>query len=344
MVEFITLKDPHLSFGFQNRIRKGYEKQVHDKLDFVRNYCKINDIEKIIFTGDVFDSSKEDVWSFKKYRKNKRVLEMFTNQNIDLYSNVGNHDMFHGYENSEETIFGEMVHDGILNNITTEPVVYADDDCVIEIKGIDYSNDSNTVLDNIRAFDEQVYPGKKSFKICVLHSNITPNEVKHVTDFTYASLRDNYPDIDIFICGHYHVGYPTSTLPRANGHKDVTFINNWNFTRVVRDYEVELDEHIPEFDYVQIRFDKINQTFITEIKTVQVPFVPYKDAFISKVIDLLKKSKQEIFTFFDNIKFEDVKEDSKSTDEDLITKIQTKNNFSNEAVIKSTELLNEAKR
>jgi len=343
MVEFITLKDPHLSFGFQNRIRKGYEKQVLSKLDFVQDYCQKNKIGKIIFTGDVFDSSKEDVWSFKKYRKNKRVLEMFTNNNIKLFSNVGNHDMFHGYENSEETIFGEMVHDNILNNITEEPISQAEDGNIIKIQGIDYSNDSNTILENLRVFDEQIFPGNKVYKVCILHSNITPGDVKHVTDFTYTNLKNSYPDIDMFICGHYHIGYPTTRLPRANGQKEAIFINNWNFTRVVRDYEVELDEHTPEFEHIQIRFDKINQEFITELKTVQVPFVPYKDAFISKVIDLLKKSKKEIFTFFASINFEDVKEDIKSTDEDLLVKIKTNNSFSSDGMIKATELLNEAK-
>lgn len=342
MLEFITMKDPHFSFGFQNRIRNGYEKHIQAKLGFVQGYCQENAVNKILFTGDVFDSSKEDVWSFKKYRKNKRILEMFKNVGIELFSNVGNHDMFHGYENSEETIFGEMVHDGILNNVTENPIVVTEGNVVVKVQGIDYSNEDNIVLENIRQFDEEAYPGYKVFKIAVLHSNITPSEVSHVTDFTYASLATKFSDIDMFICGHYHIGYETTTLKRVDG-KDVIFINNWNFTRVVRDYEVELDEHSPEFEHVVINYDKITEQFIVTTKNIKVPFVPYKEAFASKIVDLLKKSKKEIFNFFDNINFDDVKEDSRSSDEELFKKIQEKNGFSDEAVLEATTYLNNAK-
>lgn len=342
MLEFITMKDPHFSFGFQNRIRTAYEKHILSKLGFVQGYCQENNVQKVLFTGDVFDSSKEDVWSFKKYRKNKRILEMFKKAGIELFSNVGNHDMFHGYENSEETIFGEMVHDGILNNVTKEPIVVTEGNVVIKVQGIDYSNEDNTILEHLRHFDEEAYPGYQVFKIVVLHSNITPSEVNNVTDFTYASLATKFSDIDMFICGHYHIGYDTTTMKRENG-KDAIFINNWNFTRVVRDYEVELDEHSPEFEHVQINYDKITEKFIVETKNIKVPFVPYKEAFASKVVDLLKKSKKEIFNFFDNINFDDVKEDSRSSDEELFKKIQEKNGFSDEAILEATTYLNNAK-
>ena len=119
-LKFATMKDPHLSMGFQNNVRTSYEKHLTAKFDFVKGYCHDNQIENMIFTGDVFDSSTEDKWSFKKYRKNKRFLENFKGQHISIFSNVGNHDMFHGYEDSEDTIFGEMVHDEIIANITAK--------------------------------------------------------------------------------------------------------------------------------------------------------------------------------------------------------------------------------
>jgi DNA repair exonuclease SbcCD nuclease subunit len=341
LLEFVTMKDPHLSFGFQNRIRKNYEKHISQKLEFVRGYALSNNIDTVVFTGDVFDSSTEDKWSFKKYRKNKRALEEFKGSELKLYSNVGNHDMFHGYEESEDTIFGEMVHDNILINLTKNPLVHMENTSVIKVQGVDYSNENNIVLENIRVFDEEAYPGYDVFKVCVLHSNVTPNEVKRVTDFTYKSLAEKFPDIDVFILGHYHVGYDTTTMKREGG-KDITFINNWNFTRVVRDYEVELDEHSPEFEHVSIQFDNITKQFNLETKTIKVPFVTYNEAFSAKDIDILKKSKKEIFNFFEDINFEDIKVDSKKDDDTLITKIVEENEYTEGAMNCALEYLNNA--
>ena len=344
--EFITMKDPHFSFGFQNRIRTSYEKHILQKLDFVKDYCAKDEVENLIFTGDVFDSSAEDKWSFKKYRKNKRVLEQFSKQGINLYSNVGNHDMFHGWEESNDTIFGEMVHDGILNNITTNPIVITEEGvpAIIKIQGVDYSNEDNVILENIRTFDEEQYPGYQMFKVAVLHSNVTPDTVSYVTDFTYKALADQFPDIDMFILGHYHVGYDTTIYDRPDNGKPCYFVNNWNFTRVVRDYETELDEHVPEFEHINIMYDKITGTFGATCVTIPVPFIPYKNAFISKAIDLLKKSKNDIFNFFENIDIEEVKQNSKSSDDELIEKIAEKSKYSDEAHSLAVQYLNDAKK
>lgn len=335
------MKDPHLSFGFQNNIRTSYEKHISQKLDFVKGYCLENNIDKCIFTGDVFDSSTEDKWSFKKFRKNKRELERFTTAGISLFSNVGNHDMFHGWEDSEDTIFGEMVHDNILNNITKNPIVDESDGVVIKIQGIDYSNEKTTVDNYLRLFDEEIFNAEHSFKVAVLHSNVTPKEVKNITDFTYKSLAEDYPDIDMFILGHYHLGYDTTVLSGDFG--ETTFINNWNFTRVVRDYEVQLNEHSPELENVCISFDKISSKFIVTTDTIKIPFVPYEEAFKLKEIDTLRKTKSEIFKFFESFNIDALKEDSKKDDDELIKKIVDTNNYDERAHVTTLEYLNNAK-
>lgn len=343
-LEFITIKDPHFSFGFMNKIRNNYERDILKKLDFVKGYCSANTINKIFFTGDVFDSSTEDKWSFKKYRKNKRVIESIgVDVGVELYSNVGNHDMFHGFEGSNETIFGEMVHDASLYNITDHPLLIREDNLIIKVQGVDYSVDKNIVLENIRIFDEESYPGMEMYKIAILHSNITPDEVSKITDFTYRNLADTFPDIDMFICGHYHLGYPTLVMEREPDQKSVTFVNNWNFTRVVRDYEVELDEHTPEFDHINVSYDFINQKFVSTCTTVKVPFLSYDETFIAKAIDLLKKSAAEIFSFFKKIKFDEAKLHSKSSDEELIEEFKSNHSFSDAGILKAISYLNEAK-
>ncbi|MFA7129355.1 MAG: hypothetical protein WC136_09315 [Sphaerochaeta sp.] len=328
LYNFVTLKDPHLSFGFQNKIRTNYEGDVLKKFEYLKNYCVLNNIQDCVFTGDVFDSSHEDKWSFKKFRKNKRVLEDLKTS-LSLFSNVGNHDMFHGYEGSDETVFGEMVHDGVLQNITTDPIIK--DNMIL--LGIDYHHNYNDVLAKLKEANELPYK-----TICVvLHSNITPSEVENISNDSYVSLSTTFPNIDMFICGHYHVGYKTTKIDRDL--KPAYFVNNWNFTRVVRDYETELDEHIPEFEHVTI--DTISGQIMC--KTIQIPFTPYKDAFIPKLVQLLVKTKKEIFDFFNSINIEDIKNSSENDDEALIKKIQAKNNYSDESIIKAIEYLNSQK-
>jgi len=313
---FITMKDPHGSLGFENRIRFDFTNNFLDKLKFTRDYCKNNNIVDVIATGDIIDSSYEDKWTFKKYRLNKRAYSQYKDENIKFHSNVGNHDLFHGLEDSENTIFGEMVLDGVVNNITQCPIIKEDETSKIIIQGIDYSHHDKRVLEKIKEVNNDIND-KPTYKVIVLHSNVTPNEVANITNFTYKSLIEKFTDIDMFICGHYHVGYPTAKLKRPNG-KEAIFINNWNFIRVVRDYEVELDEHTPEIEDVQIIFDEQKNKFIVKTETIEVPHREYKDTFRTKAIDLLKKSKAQIFNFFENISFNEIKDTSNQSDEKLL--------------------------
>ncbi len=355
-LEFGTAKDPHYSLGFQNRIRKNYENQIITKNNFIGDYCQGAGIKQFFFTGDVFDSSMEDKWSFKKYRKNKRLVSSLgKDRGIELLSNVGNHDMFHGLEHSDGTVFGEMVYDGLLRNVTTHPFVMQEDNNIIKIQGVDYSHEKNTVLDYCRVFDEEEIPDMNYFKVIILHSNIVPDidsdPNKALLDFSYTQLAESFTDIDMFICGHYHIGFPTTTYTREDGSKCV-FINNWNMTRVVRDYETELDNHTPEFEHVCItgaNDQDGNFQFTVDTRTIKIPFDSYKDTFEEKVINLLKQSKRDIFKFFDDINIEALKDDNKIEDDDIILKIQKeridndKEPFSQESIVKAIYYLNNAK-
>ena len=336
--EFITIKDPHNSFGFQNSIRVNYENNIAKKYEFIRQYCLARNISTIIFTGDVVDSSTEDKWSFRKYRKNKRVLEQLKGSEISLYSNVGNHDMFHGYENSDDTIFGELVHDGVIQNISINPLAIQLDSAFVLIHGVDYAHDNDIVLNSIQEINDMT-SDKEIYKIAVLHSNITPDEVSHITNFTYKSLADKFEDIDMFICGHYHLGYKTTTLTRDDNSK-VTFINNWNMTRVARDYETQMDKHIPQMEHVVLTEE--NGKITMSSTTVEIPHVPYTDAFVTRFINLTELVNKS--NFFSTINIEDVKEASKLDDIELINNIKLKDGVDDTIIQIAIQYLNNAKQ
>jgi len=336
--KFISIKDPHFSFGFMNRIRKDYEKNINDKLLFISNYCKTNQIFDIIFTGDIFDSSTEDKWSFKKYRKNKRILEILgKSNNIKLHSIVGNHDMFHGLESSEETVFGEMCIEEVISDLTKNPIIKNSDKFKFQIKGINYSNENDNVLKELSIFNNDIIPNLATKKIVVLHSNIIPDEEdqNEFIDFSYSQLAEDFKNIDIFICGHFHIGYPTYTYTRQDKSKCV-FINNWNMTRVVRDYQATLNNHTPEFEEVSINLE----TGEILTKTIKIPFVEFKEAFNSNNILFNKKSNSQIFNFFENSSLDNIGNIESKTDIEIIHEIKKNKEYSEESAVKAIKYLN----
>lgn len=328
--EWVNLKDPHLNFGFANRIRVNHNSDLKNKIDFVKTYCMNNSVKNLIFTGDVTDTNEEDKWTFKQYRLNKSVLSDFKNDGINIYSPAGNHDMFNGFNGTDETVFGELVKENIINHLTKEPILLSftpptsgaivpplpgaltqslptNEPKNIGIFGIDYSKHIDLVkeqLNNIHLSDSI------DLKIVVLHSHCTPSIVA-VTDFTYEQLIKEYFNIDIFICGHYHGGFPSWVFAKKDTQgndtkKHTTIINNWSFQRVVRDYYNEMDIHIPEMEHIKIGWSVANDDFIVSLETIKIPCKKYEEAFKPKAIELLKVTKKEQFEFFNTVNFDEI--------------------------------------
>lgn len=309
MLKFISLKDPHLSLGFQNRIRIDYQRDILQKLEFLKSYISTNNINGIIFTGDITDSNYDKKWSFRQYVKNKRAFQSLkVSDETLIMSPVGNHDMFNGVEDSYDTVFDELVKESVIINITDTPRVFEPVNSTsttrVKIYGVNFSNNKETIRDALRAINLDSFLNINYYKIVVMHNNLTP-ETEQLTEFRYDELVEEFPNINMFIAGHYHIGFPTKKI------KDTVFINNWNLTRVVRDYKVTLDKHTPEFE--EIIFD--DELKLISTKTIKIPFRPFEETFIPNIENVIKKSKQEIFEFF-NIDFEEII--SKQSDEEIL--------------------------
>ncbi len=313
MLKLISIKDPHLSIGFLNRIRVDYQRDITSKLGFIQNYVAANYINDIILTGDITDSNYEKKWSFKQYVRNKRAFQSLKpSPNVEILSPVGNHDMFHGLEDSQDTVFDELVKENVIKNITMYPKVYDPVNPAsnkrVKVYGIDYSNNKETILGHFSRINSDSFMGVEFFKIVVMHNNLTPG-VDKLSDFLYKEIAEKFPNINMVIAGHYHIGFPTQKIGNT------TFVNNWNLTRVVRDYDVTLDKHTPEFE--EIIFDD-DLNFVST-KTIKIPFRPFEEAFVPNAINIIKKSKQEIFAFF-QIDFDEII--TKQTDEEILTQFE----------------------
>lgn len=346
--QFISMKDPHMNFGFANRIRYDHNGDMIKKLGFVKKWCIDNKVNDIILTGDVTDTNEERKWLFNQYVANKNELLKFKDDSINLWSPAGNHDMFNGLAQTSNTVFGEFVRENVINYLTAAPIFksFVAPDGLnkdIVIYGVDYSKHKEVVQQKLKEIND--YKRGTQLKIVVFHSHCTPSEIA-VTDFTYESLIKDYHDIDLFICGHYHGGFPTSTYYKkdstgADTSKHTMIVNNWSFQRVVRDYYNELDVHTPEFEFIKIGWSVNYNDFIIGRETIRIPCGTYAETFKPKAVELLKLTKKEHFEFFERINFDDIP--TGNDDLETLQNISVKDNVSPEVVALAIKYLNNVK-
>lgn len=317
MNRVIIIKDPHLACGFQNRIRKNYDEDVNNKLEFISNYALNNNINKIIFTGDVFDHQHERGWSFKQFTRNKNILEeYFISKGIKLYSIAGNHDFFHGQERIEGTVFGEMVDDNLINYLTRESLKVGQ----LTIYGVDFSINKDKVIKQLEEINKKEGP-----KACVIHMNVTESSTPF-TDFTHEFLSEVFSNIHIWILGHYHVGHE----PKMINNK--LFIDPWNLIRVARDYDVKMDKFNVNFTVLEIG-DKLRAY------DIDVPHKKFREAFIEDFVNMLQVGKKGVFSFFENIDIDKAIEETES-DEDLLNSLVEEAGISEAGKQRAIEYLN----
>ena len=298
MNKIIFIKDPHLAFGFQNRIRKDYEGDVRKKLEFVSNYALNNNIDNIIFTGDVFDHQYERGWSFKQFLKNKEILEeYFVSRGLQLWSIAGNHDFFHGQERIEGTVLGEMIQDGIIKYLTREPLQVDK----LTVYGVDWSSSRDKVIARIDEINKQ-----EGLKAVVIHMNVTDKQTPF-TDFTKDFLSKTFDNIHIWVLGHYHIGQPPITV------NNKLFIDPWNLVRVARDYDVKMDKF--NINMTVLELDNKLRAY-----DVEIPHRSFREAFIEDFVNMLQASRGEVFSFFENIDIEKAIEQAED-DKTLVDKL-----------------------
>ena len=292
-MKVLITKDEHLQLGFRNKFRKpGWEEDVNQKHQFIIDHMIKNNIKIKITTGDIFD--KQTNWTFKQFISNKKILEMYKEVDIEVYSIAGNHDMLDGRIDIKDSPFEEMTNEGLIKHLSLTVKDLSEDGitkakvCGMDYRYIENDKDKEDFLSDLST----AFYNFEGVKMMVIHQNVTPDK-QRVTEFTYDELSKVCQEkgIDIIVCGHYHIGYPTMEL---NG---VVIINPWNLWRVVRDYNVKEELHTPEF----VVLDLENMSW----EHVTVPHKTYSNAFDLKEIDFyknLKKENQSFFKFAENFK------------------------------------------
>ena len=249
--------------------------------------------------------------------------------------------MFNGSVDLEETVYNELVKENIIHNVTMEPIIHEKNGKTAIVKGVNYNKNLDVVRKDIREFADEPH----DFKILIFHSHVTPEE-EGVTDFTYGNLIEEFPEIDVFICGHWHKGFPTEIRVSNKGletEKKHLIINNWSLQRMIRNYYNELDIHKPQLEYFALGWCNTRNNFVCTSQTVDIPHAPYLDAFKPKAVDIIKTTLDDKFEFFTKINLEDIPVGD--NDEENIKKLSlTKGNkVDSKIVIRAIEYLNNVK-
>lgn len=333
MTRIITIKDTHFRFGFDSPSSRSnsFEEDVDAKINFISDFCIANKIDYIVITGDVFDITSSKKWTLHHINENKKRLQKLKDATGNpILSNAGNHDYIDGFEtiskeewdkgetHLDNTPFGIYIQFGLIQYIGTifdfekdknnnSIPTFENDD--IRIFGVDYTKSENllNILSNIKT-------DNKKYNISVIHENVA-DKIKGIennfVNLEYSSFQ-KYKDINCWLMGHYHKGYPHKTID------ETLFINDWNLTRLMRSYYTLNNSHKPSFSFLEIDNGKLIKS-----ENIEVVYKKYNDAFVEEIKTLNEMIKEDNFAFLKTMKsiHEEVKMDN---DNEIIQSIAKK--------------------
>ena len=183
-----------------------YRQLILDKLTFCCDYCIINDIDYVVILGDVFNSS---INIYPPYLTQiYKILQKFKDNNIDIYSVIGNHDMY--YQNDKEfdkTTLYQAFSLGLIHHLDKLDLPLG-----TRLVGLDYGkqpekpefNSQYNILVGHCFYENSLFSGAD----CV---NLTDEWCKDLGYNAYILGHDHtyYPTIDT---GNYKVIRPGSLL------------------------------------------------------------------------------------------------------------------------------------
>lgn len=311
--DFIIIKDPHFRFGRKKPVGRklSFFDEISDKIDFIINYCKEHKVENILFTGDILDQKDPSKYSFPVYRKIICELERFTNSGLTLFSIMGNHDTVDGQ--SELSVYTELVKRGLITDLSYDLGSDPYTGRGFTIFGISHKYDLSefeSVLTRIESLSKREAQ-EWYLPVLVIHQNVAPNitsfiEEKFIT-YNYSQLHDMAPSVGVWICGHYHKGYPIEKIANS------TFLSPYSLTRLSRGEPIK--DHIPQM--IHANFGR------REFNTIDIPCRSYGEAFDLEEVEQISKVYSEInLDFIQDIK--GLSQDNKITLDEIPDEIKSR--------------------
>ena len=279
MIEFVITGDPHLAIDVQvpaGRHPDTFYQEQRDKLNFIKQYGKDNQITNLILPGDILNYKAPTLYTAASInsliKEFKNLREQYT-----IYSISGNHDMkFSSRDLKQESVYNIFVQGHMLTDLNKKTFDLTD---TVTLSGIDYNPSKETLLTEVENLNSSLT--KDKINILVLHEHLLPDgESLRFGEYLNYSEFTRFDKIDIIISGHLHKGYPTQIVEPVDidsdtpQHKQI-FINPWSLSRLSRDNYALDATHTPELVHLTISDDK-QITF----KHVIIPHKSPEEAFI----------------------------------------------------------------
>lgn len=250
MKNFYFVGDLHLNDVNPRSRIDDYSIAILDKLTYIFNLAKENNIEAIFFLGDIFH--KPSGLSTKYLNK---VISTFQLAPCPCYSIIGNHDIpFNKIDEVDNTSLGILFKSRALVHLDNYPITPN-----ISIFGFDYNTDISYITK----------PSTCSLGICISHSygeDVSFGDNEKAEYFKWS--KPNESPFDVYILGHdhsYHSSkkiYNNSYLYRVGALSRVTSASS-DVQRDIKILEVNID----------------TQNISYDIKEVNIPYTPSLECF-----------------------------------------------------------------
>ena len=305
-LSYACIKDPHIRFGIGKPTGRTdtFFDDVRSKLDFILNTLTQRKIEKLIFTGDVFDVKAPSLYNFLAIREITEALSKFKDAGITIYSIAGNHDLpFASLDKKMESVYWYMVQSGLIADLETAKIK--------DITGFDYRDNLEDLIHLLthRTIGETLVIHEMCIPDDTVYENLGGNFLTYskIAELLKSNAKSK---CKVVVCGHLHRGFKTMK------HKDLLFINPWSMTRLNRGYYSVNDEHKPTLTIVE---DENNW------EDIIIPHKKFEDAFNKLEVNAHTTLTTGMENFLNRLKtFSTDEEVSKSFDESVPLEVREK--------------------
>lgn len=276
-VTLVWRTDVHLSDHTPRSRTDNWTETVLRKLAAVGDIARKAGATAVIDGGDFFDIKAP---GRNSHALIQRVMAVHRDYPCPVYANVGNHDCVYGdYSYLPQQPLGVLYEAGTFRRLYDEhDAVFTSTEALrvplkVRVVGVPYHGVKYD-LDRLA----RIKKGDEDYLMVVCHLLASPTEstMFDAEDVLRYDLLDNYPDVDVWAFGHWHMD---QGITRTPGGKIV--INTGSLTRGALSQD-NLNR-IPSV--VAIRFD-------LEGVTANKVIVPHAPA--SEVFDLEKRDKEQI--------------------------------------------------
>lgn len=166
-----------------------YRKVQYNKLKWCYDYCLSNNINTIIFEGDLFNNSTE--LDREQLNEIIQLINSYKEQNIISYTIIGNHDLYYRAEDSNKMLLKTLLYSHTVEHLGKLVL----DNCIIS--GFDYTKPISAVISHDK------------YNICVGHlfyeNMMFGNELENTNLTKEKATLLGY---DAYVLGHDHSYYP----------------------------------------------------------------------------------------------------------------------------------------